>query len=73
MASFDEFHDLVQKENAETIAKFYEQFLLIKLLPYVPLSNSNDIANHMITEGSSTLHIKLFFDSARSIQVRTTL
>ena len=28
MASFDEFHDLVQKENPETIAKFYEQFFI---------------------------------------------
>ena len=26
MASFDEFHDLIQKENPEAIAKFYEQF-----------------------------------------------
>jgi len=28
MASFDEFHDLVQKENPDTIAKFYEQFFI---------------------------------------------
>ena len=31
MASFDEFHDLVQKENPETIAKFYEQFFTNKV------------------------------------------
>ena len=28
MASFDEFHDLVQKESPETIAKIYEQFFI---------------------------------------------
>ena len=31
MASFDEFHDLVQKENPDTIAKFYEQFFTNKV------------------------------------------
>ena len=31
MASFDEFHDLVQKEDPETIAKFYEQFFTNKV------------------------------------------
>ena len=31
MASFDEFHDLVQKENPETIAQFYEQFFTNKV------------------------------------------
>ena len=31
MASFDEFHDLVKKENPDTIAKFYEQFFTNKV------------------------------------------
>ena len=31
MASFDEFHDLVQKESPETIANFYEQFFTNKV------------------------------------------
>ena len=31
MASFDEFHDLVKKENPETISKFYEQFFTNKV------------------------------------------
>ena len=31
MAYFDAFHDLVQKENPETIAKFYEQFFTNKV------------------------------------------
>ena len=31
MASFVEFHDLVQKESPETIAKFYEQFFTNKV------------------------------------------
>ena len=31
MASFDEFHDLVQKESPETIAKFYEQIFINKV------------------------------------------
>ena len=33
MTYFDEFHDLVQKENPETIAKFYEQFFTNKVAP----------------------------------------
>ena len=31
MTYFDEFHDLVQKENPETIANFYEQFFTNKV------------------------------------------
>ena len=31
IASFDEFHDLVQKENPEAIANFYEQFFTNKV------------------------------------------